>query len=228
MRNLDSEEAWKRFINSLAPASRDRYHRLSIRFSGTEPSLDDVLQMPELKSTVMRSIDGNAEALTAVVDSMIASIFYFELDDNMPKFDRGGFACSGYIICRLNIPLKNRHLLYDRLVQTSSWFLIQGNPLRCVLSTPKGLPPFKRRVKFCVKSLDETIAFSIRGITSTSKLISGFPTSLRKLVADQRLESPFGTIDHWVNEKPLPALPMKRNSSSQYQQNRQIPKRTHL
>jgi hypothetical protein len=119
MRTLDGEDAWKQFFNSLAPASRDRYHRLSVRFSGLEPSLDDVLQIPELKSTVKRSIDSSAETLTAVVDSMIASIFYFELD-NMPRFDRGGFACSGYIICRLNIPFKNRHLLYNRLVQTSS------------------------------------------------------------------------------------------------------------
>jgi hypothetical protein len=42
--------------------------RLSVRFFGLGPSVDDILQMPELKSTVARSMDSNPEAMTAVVD----------------------------------------------------------------------------------------------------------------------------------------------------------------
>ena len=60
--------------------------------------------------------------------------------------------------------------------------------------------------------MDEVIAFSLGGITSTTTLISGFPTRLEKLIEDQSLVRPFGTLDHVVSEKPLPATPVKRPS----------------
>jgi hypothetical protein len=225
MRTLDGEDAWKRFYNSLAPASRDRFHRLNIRFSGTEPSLDDALRIPELKVRALETIRADTDTVTTVLDYMIASMFYFELDD-LPKLGNTGYACSGYIFCRLDLPYNGLHYLYTQLKETSSWFLIQGNPIPCILTMPKRLPPFKRRVTFCVDSLDENVAMSIRGITSTPKLLSGFPTSLGKLIDDQMLDSPFGTIDHRINEKALPAIPAKRDTCIQIQQGKPVKKRS--
>lgn len=42
--------------------------RLNVRFFGLNLSVDDILQMSELKSTVTRSMDSNADDITAVVD----------------------------------------------------------------------------------------------------------------------------------------------------------------
>jgi hypothetical protein len=105
MRILDSKDAWKRFFNSVAPASRNRYYRLNVRFSGPEPSLDDALQIPELKARVSKTIEADTSVITTILDSIIASIFYFELDsDSLPKSSKSGYTYSGHIFCCLNIP----------------------------------------------------------------------------------------------------------------------------
>ncbi|KAF1840101.1 FabD/lysophospholipase-like protein [Cucurbitaria berberidis CBS 394.84] len=223
-RSLDGEDAWKRFYNSIALSLRPRYHRLNVRFTGTEPRLDDVLQIPSLKASVLEVVQEDKIAVTAVLDAMIASMFYFELDE-LPQLENGDYMCTGYIFCRLDIPKEGLRHLYSQLLDTTSWFLIQGTPVRCVQSVPKGLPPFKRRITFRAESVDELIAFSIRGITSTPKLLSGFPTTLAKLIEDQMLISPFGTINHVSNEKPLPALPKKRCSISRPRQSKRGTKR---
>ncbi|KAF2022585.1 hypothetical protein EK21DRAFT_119604 [Setomelanomma holmii] len=145
---------------------------------------------------------------------MLASMFYFELDA-LPILDGDNYLCFGYIRCRLDLPLEGLRFLYSQLLKTSSWFLIQGSPVQCVQSIPKGLPPFKRRVTFRAESMDEVVAFSIGGITSTSRPLSGFPTTLTKLIEDQGLVKPFGTLDHEVSEKPLPAIPAKRIGTPQ-------------
>jgi hypothetical protein len=214
MRNLDSEDAWKRYYNSLDPKVRPRYHRLNVKFTGPEPSLDDANQIPCLKDVALRKIDEDNIAIKSVVDLMLASMFYFELDA-LPIRDGDNYLCLGYIRCRLDLPVEGLHYLYSQLRETSSWFLIQGSPIHCVQSIPKGPPPFKRRVNFRAESIDEVIAFSLGGITSTVRPLSGFPTSLRKLIEDQGLEKPFGTLDHVVSEKPLPAIPAKRPSAIQ-------------
>jgi hypothetical protein len=224
MRNLHGEAAWKRFFNSISPVSRPRYHRLNIQFTGLEPSLDDASQIPQLKASVSKTIRNNEHSITAVLDAMVASMFYFELD-GVPELTKDGYRCSGYIFCRMDLPSNGRQYLYNRLVETSSWFLIQGEPIMCVQNVPKSLPPFRRRVTFHAETLEESIAFSIRGITSIPKLLSGFPTSVNRLMTEQRLDCPFGTIDHACSEKPLPAIPKKRDSLIQVRLDTQSSKR---
>ena len=86
----------------------------------------------------------------------------------------------------------------------------KGDSIKCVDYIPKSLPPFKRRV--CFQALeDELITTSIGGITSTPKAISGFPTTIQQLIMNLRLDSPFGTVDHFLNKKPLPTIPRKRS-----------------
>lgn len=208
MRDLDGEEAWKSFYNSLPLAARERYHRLNLEIPGIEPQLDDVLRITELKHRTLEAIESHVD-VTPVIDSILASMFYFELDEHPFPVNRA-YRCSGYVFCRLDLPPEGRQYLYNRLLETSSWFLIQGSPTRCVEAIPKSLPPFKRRIKFNVKTLDETVGISVRGLTNTTKPISGFPTTLRKLIDALQLDSPFGTISHSVAEKTLPVVPCKR------------------
>ncbi|KAH9873411.1 hypothetical protein IAQ61_004034 [Plenodomus lingam] len=210
MRNLDAEDAWKRFLNSVTPESRSRYHRLNIQFHGHEPSLDDVSSIPGLKECVVQTIEDDQATVTGVIDAIIASMFYFELDV-VPVLRKDGFHCSGFIHCRNNLPLQGRTYLYQRLKETSSWFLINGNPIPCVQSIPVHQPPpFRRRVTFRAETMQESISFSIRGITATTLPLSGFPTTLQRLIDTQQLNSLFGTVDHAVQEKALPPVPLKR------------------
>ena len=222
MRSLCGQAAYKRFYNSVPADARHRYHRLNIQFPGPEPALDDAAKIPELKECVANALHHEKSLLNSVIDSMISSMFYFELDV-LPNLGHDGFACNGYIYCRLDLPSEGLRQLYIRLDETESLFLIQGNPVRCSQGIPPGMPPFKKRITFKVHSRDELIAFSVKGITSTLKLLSGFPTSLGKLIEDQRLDSPFGTIDHVVYGKPLPPIPAKRSSQSQATDGKPLP-----
>jgi hypothetical protein len=144
----------------------------------------------------------------SVLDSMLTSIFYFELD-GIPLFIEGKYQCSSYVFCRLDLPREGRRRLYQRLLNKSQ-FLIQGRPLAYVKTIPTSLPPFKRRISFYVETNDEAVKISIQGFTSVPTPISGFPTSLRQIKDYQRLESPFGTIQHEQPEKGLPIVPIKR------------------
>jgi hypothetical protein len=209
MRSLDGEDAWERFLNNVPMKSRHRYHRLNIQFTGPEPCLDDADRLPELKENVSSTIHHDQPTMLSVIDSVLASMFYFELD-RLPTRDDSGFSCSGTIFCRLNLPVDGLRQLHFRLVETSSWFIIQGCPVVCSQGIPKGLPPFRKRITFRVESRDELITLSVRGITSKTRQLSGFPTTLGFLIKDQQLDYPFGTIDHKSADKPLPATPIKR------------------
>lgn len=220
---LNAQKGYARYINSVPLESRSRYHRLNIQFHGPEPGLDDALKIPEMKTAVSNTVKQDQGRMNAVLDAIMASMFYFELD-GLPAIRRGELYCSGHIYCRADLQTDGLRYLYTKLQDTSSWFLIQGNPVKCVERIPKSLPPFKRKVCFRVNHDDEVITISIRGITRTSISISGFPTTLRQLVRCQRLDSVFGTVDHMVKEKPLPAIPKKR-SRDDSQASRCNPKR---
>jgi hypothetical protein len=65
-------------------------------------------------------------------------------------------------------------------------------------------------MQFIVDTLSESIAISIRGITSIPRLISGFPTSLKDLINSQQLYALFSWVDHLIFKKPLPSILVKR------------------
>ncbi|KAF2278979.1 FabD/lysophospholipase-like protein [Westerdykella ornata] len=213
MRSLDGEDAWKRFFNSLPTSLRHRYHRLNIFLPGQEPRLDDVAKIAELKTQTAQAIIQDIDT-APVLDSMIASLFYFELDD-FPNWSNGTYSCSGHIMCRIDLPADGRHYLYRRLCETSSWFIIQGCPVQCVEYLPTSLPPFRRLVEFSVETLDELLAISLRGITTSARQISGFPVTVQNIINAQQLERPFGSATHARTEKVLPAVPAKRAYNSE-------------
>ena len=212
MRSLDGEEAWKKFRNTIPAKQRDRFCRLNLELKGAEPRLDDVSSIPSLKSQATEAICSTENDIRTIIDNMKATIFYFELD-SLPTYANGQYQATGFIFCRLDLPSEGRRHLYLQLVETSSWFIVQGQPFACVESIPQSLPPFKRRVRFAVDAPNDIVSISIRGITSASKLISGFPTTVQGLIDHQKLDSPFGTIDHIRTEKPLPSIPSKRVSA---------------
>lgn len=214
MRTIDTEESYKRFKNSLPAALRSRFHRLNLQFQGNEPRLDDVTSIPSLKLQMPESLCSDYNNICAVTDALVASMFYFELDDP-PKYQRGQFHASGFVSCRLNLSAKGRSNLQNRLADSDSWFLVQGRPVPCVTVILSSNPPFRCRLTYSVDTLDDAVAISIRGITKTTRYISGFPTTTQALLNLQQLQSPFGREDHSIPEKPLPAIPRKRSSVSE-------------
>lgn len=135
-------------------------------------------------------------------------MFYFELED-VPVYHKGSYQCAGVIFCRMNLCKQARKAFYEDLIASSSHFLIDGRPIRCVESIPRGAPLFRKRVEFKAPDLDYQVSITMRG-TPTSHYISGLPKTLKDLVACQKLEAPFGSVNHQCLGRRLPPLPLKR------------------
>lgn len=75
-----------------------RFHRLNVRLAGPEPSLDDTVVILELKTKVEQTIVEERLLISSIFDSMIAFMFYFELDD-LPTLRDAGYNCNGFIFC---------------------------------------------------------------------------------------------------------------------------------
>ncbi|KAK3672622.1 hypothetical protein LTR78_007434 [Recurvomyces mirabilis] len=208
MKSLDGEKMWKEFHNSLPDYAKQRYHRINIAVEGSEPAIDDIASMHNLKRQALAFLERDNN-LQAALDAMISSLFYFELED-VPEQCETGYVCDGHIYCRLALPPNGRRWLFTQLTKTSSFFIILGQPIACVDRTSKNLPSFRRRVRFTIGSLDENIGITLRGITDSPTAISGMPKTAKQLVEMQGLTADFGCLDHRGIDKALPRLPQKR------------------
>ena len=144
--------------------------------------------------------------LRVIRDLMYAAMFYFELD-RMPEYIDGRYICTGHIFCRLHLSRKGRESLYRQLVDTSSYFVIDGRPIPCVERVPSCIPPFVRKVRFTLQSMNDFVGITVRGVTLRPRSISGLPKTLKALVQAQVLEAPFGSTDHSRSAKILPERP---------------------
>lgn len=201
MGHIDSEEQWKMFFHCLPLRVRHRYHRLNIYFPGPEPGLDEVRAIESLKQQASQSIASNYQA-DLIISSIVSSIFYFELESWF-AYDQG-YMCSGVICCRLPLEYTMRERLYHTLVEKKAFFLVMGRPVPCVENIPKGIPAFRRSIKFGTASREKSISISLAGLPSRTTAISGMPTSLERMIEAQCLEAPFGRVDYSMVEKALP------------------------
>lgn len=207
MRNTDGEKAWRNFINSLPENLRHRYHRLNINIEGQEPDIDDVSSMERLKSQAEQYI-GSSLIINPVREAMFASMFYFELED-IPLYRDGSYQCTGVIFCRMNLCKEARKAFYEDLISSSSYFLVDGRPVRCAETIPRGLPLFRKRIEFKAPDMDYQVSITVGGM-QTSHYISGLPKTLKQLISCQKLDAPFGRVNHQCFGRRLPALPLKR------------------
>ena len=211
MRSLDGEKIWQDLVNSLPDQSRAKYHRLNLPIKGAEPLLDDLTAIEDLKARTVAFLHSSQE-ITCVLDSIYASMFYFEFD-GLPQWRGGSYACAGNIFCRLQLSHQGRKALYDQLLRTSSYFLVIGEPTPCVEKIPRSSPPFKKHIRFTLNSLSDTLGVTLRGITSQPRTISGLPKTAEEIINLQMIDAPFGRCDHLREEKELPQLPRKRKYS---------------
>ena len=211
MVNMDGEKAWHEVSNTVSSQSKTRLHRLNVRLEGRYLSLDEVDYIPTLKERTLDECKANNQ-LEVVTNSLIASLFYFELD-TLPDHSDSGVVCKGTIFCRLQLPRAGRKALLAYLKEHNAFFLINGRPLRAVDVIPRCAPPFRQKVSVQVSSADDTIGISLRHSSMSPNLISGLPKTVKALIDLQMLNAPFGRPDHEQSEKPLPQPPRKRGSS---------------
>ncbi|RPA90945.1 FabD/lysophospholipase-like protein [Choiromyces venosus 120613-1] len=76
MQSMDGQLIWQELHNQLKPDQSHRYHRPSIPFIGTEPTLDDVGKMADLKLET-RAFMESSSTLDQIALSLLSSLFYF-------------------------------------------------------------------------------------------------------------------------------------------------------
>jgi hypothetical protein len=211
MIHMDAEQQWATFYQCVPPEIRTRLHRLNISLPGAEPAIDDVAAMHGLKSAALEYVQSEAQVVL-VQNSMIASMFYLELDQ-IETLEGGARHCQGTIFCRTPLDVSRRKDLYQALLKKHAMFVVNGNSLPCVETIPRGMPIFRRQVKFVLKDESSLVHIVITGITSEPTSISGLPIKMDKLAKAQGLNAPFGCIDHRVTSRELPVIPLKRKAN---------------
>jgi hypothetical protein len=212
MTHMDAEQQWATFSQCVPPEIRPRLHRLNVSLPGAEPAIDDVAAMQGLNSAAYEYISSEAQVIV-VRDSMIASMFYLELD-RIEILEGGARQCQGTVFCRTPLGVSRRKDLYQALLKKHAMFVVNGNNLPCVDIIPRGMPIFRRHVKFVVKDESSLEQIVITGITSEPTSISGMPIKMDKLAKTQGLNAPFGCIDHRVTSRELPAIPLKQKADN--------------
>jgi len=189
--SLDGEATWQEFIDSVDDAVK----KVSFRFN-TElrdaPDLDDVSQMEELTKMVRRKPEG-AYNRRQVLLTLLSSCFFFMLDCE-PEPESGQYRCRGTIRCRGD---------YESVINTL-WKYYSG-PFEVlnddkVIGTIRGVDDvcqhcrlLRKSVNFLTPSLEETVIISLRLNAQNTKIISGFPQTMRWFIKQQMLDTTFGT-----------------------------------
>lgn len=194
---LRGSVAWESQTSAIEAESqlKDRCVRLNVEFDSTEPRLDDVQAMKNLKERAWSD-----PTISATIDSMakriIASLFYFELD-SMPEHHYHAIQGTGKILCLRKAEDPALPLLVEKLVSLNARFAVNGrvqsgNLLSAALWDSAG--NFRFPVSFLIS--DQNLAISLTWPDGTGYPISGGPFLVDKLVKAQRLDAYFGHPDH--------------------------------
>lgn len=190
--SMDGEDTWQQLCNRLPREVKDKYFRFNVKFNGSEPAiaLDSVDKMQELEQRGRTEI--NLGKKIDAAESLIAKQFYFELEA-LPIYRGGRYQCAGRIFCRFS---GARQLaLLTRLSQNSAHFLLGERPMTGVqLDGDTYCKIFQPKVEFSVEGLEEEVTIFLR--SGSTKLISGFPTSIAFLIRCQGLDAAFGVSNH--------------------------------
>ncbi|GIZ48196.1 hypothetical protein CKM354_001126600 [Cercospora kikuchii] len=196
MSGMDGEVAWRQLSNHLSTDAKTGHFRLNIPLSEAVSRLDDVRAMEALRNNVHVLRDDGK--LLQVKRTLLASCFFFELDD-IPQLDGQGFyLCSGTIRVRGD---GDRILSYLREAEPACADLefLKGQDFLGVLEeeqdTCERCKKFCKHVQFYVRNRAEEISILLNIGNQNQQRISGFPCSTEDLVHKQRLQ---------LVEDPLP------------------------
>ncbi|KAK6522718.1 hypothetical protein TWF281_002154 [Arthrobotrys megalospora] len=190
MMSLDGQKAWKEVLNRLPENVRTRYHRLNTRLQASSPLLDDVQAIPNLQS--LSSMQANVENLDNLIKMIIASTFYFEIDD-VPCFNKGLYRCSGKLRTRLGTyPVSFAQLTKRLRDENTLVFLSDGQAMEFQIGNLDENTEYGLSLSFTVADLLSMFDIRIGSSRNAAESISGFPRSVMELVKLQGLDSSFG------------------------------------
>lgn len=214
MMHMDSENQWKMFAQCVPPKLHGRYHRLNVCFPGPEPAINEVQAIRDLKILAQQSFASDKKA-HIIRDTMIASMFYFELD-SFSTMKGGSIRCLGTIMCRLPLDAHGRLGLQMKLWDSASSFVVCNETFQCVetMNRKEPVPIFRRQLDFKLKNITDDVHIYITGITNHPTPISGLPRPLNQIIEVQGLIAPFGCLDHREAGRLLPDASLKRKLCS--------------
>ena len=195
---LDSERAWRDITNRLDETTRADYFRLNVSFKSMEPWLDDIKCMTSFRRSVYLQPQGAQDRMNVASALLIAS-FYFELE-TPPLFQINYYLCTDTIryrndfraVCNSLATIYTNEL--EIVTETESLGVITANDLCEVCRL------YHKRVQFHVRQLEDIVTMFIRVSGLERRKVSGFSHSMQWFVTQQRLDTPFGRMDH---DQPL-------------------------
>src|SRR5947199_2637516 len=99
MSSLDGQNSWSDHLNRLDDEARGNHFRLNISLKDA-PKLDEIDKMHELRRGVQLHCRTNNDR-TVIVWALLASSFFFELDERLTRTYQGkDYECRGSILCR--------------------------------------------------------------------------------------------------------------------------------
>ncbi|KAI9701837.1 MAG: hypothetical protein M1836_001181 [Candelina mexicana] len=193
--SLDSERAWNKYLEVLAPpdAQRYRFRRLNVRLDGEPPKLDDVDAMKELQDTVRKQFR-KTRRIRDVARHLIASSFFFEKEKFSPGDGGEASICTGFVQCRFaprgQYTRDLGRILQESLSESHSpYFVVQElyreTEAQQVIVSEDVIEHMIRQGSFMMGQLKIPISSSFSTITISLSLdghdatpISGFPREL--------------------------------------------------
>lgn len=185
-----------------------RIHRLSTEFDGTEPRLDEAKRIPELKLKVQEDPSLTRD-IDIVVQCMVASLFYFELD-SLPEKREGKYSGTGYILCSIRRNDPAFQVLLHKLLSNSAEFLLDSNPIPGSLQDTSYFDKngnFRKRIEFHTPG---KFTISLKQGSWNPCDISASPFSVNNLVRAQGLDAFFGRSDHGKRKRADEAGPARK------------------
>ena len=194
---------WQEFRNRRGADSKGRYFRFDIGFEGKEPGLDNTSKMQELR-TQARAEFSDSQELEDLARSVVASLFYFELEST-PKYGDGKILCAGNILCRLRAGNPALEDLFNQLSKSSAQFIFDERALSGAVEDRSSIDRsgnFRKRVEFSLGDRQRKVSISLREGSHQPNNISGSPFSVDSLVGAQGMDAHFGRADHKKRKQP--------------------------
>lgn len=192
MSQNDSNREFERVRQQAADGAN--FFRLDFEHDGPQPALDDVADLKGRQAWAEE-----AAARSPTVDALALSVraqhFYLELDSE-PLYTDGRYACSGRIMCDIDLGTSAQMLLLDCLNRGEAQLLLDGQPVvgGCVGrdAGEHGSSVVVQNVTFSVDTKQTKFSFDMREGSDKSSGISGSPFTIDRLVQAQGLDDYFG------------------------------------
>ncbi|KAI9888422.1 MAG: hypothetical protein M1814_000484 [Vezdaea aestivalis] len=200
---LSGQNAWRDLWNRLREDVRSDYFRLNLPLGRSEPSLDDVEAMDDLRVQAARHVAAEDDSragsgIAEVVEALLTASFFFELDDE--GFGFVGRSCNGSILCRSPHP----RALVRRILDSypDARFVSEKGSYVAALSESDicaRCGSYGKGIQLETGQSSGKLSLCLLFNKSRRRRVGGFPNSIAWFAHRQKLNAPFGRSEH----KPL-------------------------